>query len=172
MLWNKIYVPVVCVGAALAFATFGPVKATAQSESPNYHDRWYKPFCMQPLWDEKKVEDQDMRWDIKITEPTTAKHDENESERWHDRWDRPFAMQPLWDEKRIEDREMHWDIKVEPTTDMKDSEESAMWHDRWARPFNMQPAWDEARWEMHCMHRGETYDYRHKDSDDNKYSSK
>ena len=165
---NKIAAWTVGVGFVLAFAALGQVKASAQEESEAYHDRWTKPFFNQVPWDQKKLEYQNMHWDVKVTEREMSKDDSKPSEHWHDRWYRPYGMQPSYDQQRWEDRNMRWDIKLNGPTDLSDAQESVVWHDRWYRPFNMQPVWDQGRWEAHCMNWGMDEDhesgYRHRET--------
>jgi len=169
---NQITTLCAGVGFVLALAALAPIKASAQSESELYHDRWTKPFCMQPYWDEKKWEEQNMRWDIKDVKPAANMSDVPESVVYHDRWYEPFAVQPYWDEGRWENRNMRWDIKdVGRTDDLSDVSESALYHDSWAKPFCMQPYWDEARWEEHCIYRGDPAHYRHSESSNMEYRS-
>jgi hypothetical protein len=166
---NKI-AAAACVG--LAIAVFAPIKASAQNESELYHDRWAKPFCMQPAWDEKKWEQQTMRWDIKNDDRATDMSKTSESVVWHDRWSKGFDMQPYWDEARWENHNMRWDVKdVGRAEDLSDTPESVVWHDRWSKPFCMQPYWDEARWEEHCLNRDQPMHYRHNEAKDMEYRS-
>lgn len=169
---NQFITPAACVGLVLAFAALGQVRAVAQSESELYHDRWTKPFCMQPYWDEKKWENQNMRWDIQPANREMDMADAKESEHWHDRWAKPFHMQNAWDEQRIEEHMLNWHNQpVVTAVDLSGLPHSAHWRDQWNKPFNMQPAWDEQRWEDHCMNWNRPAEYRHKDSEDMDYRS-
>jgi hypothetical protein len=166
---KQIVSSAVCVGIVLAFAGLAPRNAAAQTISSNYDDGWTKPFCMQPYWDQKKVDNQNMRWDIKPIDRDmeTANVDGSTrwSNRWDNRWEQPFYRQDTWNEADVEEHMLNWHNQpAVMAVDLSDTRPSKNFDTEWYKPYCMQPLWDEARWEEHCMNWHKHAEYRHRDT--------